>query len=545
MTHSVSIRLFGAFRIETSDGVEIPIRSTKLRALIALLALAPDGTHTRAWLQQVLWGRSGPELGRSSLRRALSDLRRCLGETFDEVFFATNIDVRLNQTRVEITGSPSDGEFLEGLDINEPRFIEWLMERREQAYDRRLRMPSLISARLSPSICVVPFAPVIQDNQSKHLGDLMALEVTRVLSRCPLIDTISHLSSRRFQLTTLDVATLRQQLNADYLIFGTIRHNDANISVSCDLVELQSERVCWSRQMDMSLKEISGAEWAAPRDIAQMALETIVTQSVQAVQGLDRTRLKVHQRLMAAISMLHQHQELVVHRARRLLEELIEEFPGHAILHAWLAKFYVLNANQGWSTDIQGDAARASHLAQQALAYDPACSFSRAIHGLVLSNLHSNFRGGAEAMDQALETNSSNALAWLLKGAMLAFSDQGAEAVLCTSKARNLSPLDPHKYYFDCLSGTAHLAIEDYTTALRLAERSYLANPRHASTLRVRTIALQELGQTQAAQQSAQEILDKDPNFTVEGYLQFHPAAEFQSGETWARALSQSGIPLR
>ncbi|WP_224816428.1 hypothetical protein [Hasllibacter sp. MH4015] len=468
-----------------------------------------------------------------------------MGETFELLFSATNSEVRLNQAAVQITGSPSDGEFLEGIDINEPRFNEWLSERREQAYDRRLRLPSVISARLSPSVCVVPFCPVVPDEQARHLGDLMALEVTRDLSRCTIVDTISHLSSRRFQYPTLDLATLRQQLNADYLLFGTIRLMGTELAVSCDLVELQSERVCWSRQLSMALSEISAADWAAPRDIAQMTLETILSQSVHAVQSRDRFRLQVHQRLMAAISMMHQHQKVVVQQARTLMEELIEEFPGHAVLHAWLAKFYILNANQAWSTDIKADGARALHLVQQALALDPACSFSRAIHGMVLSHFHDDFTRGAIEMDMALETDSSNSLAWLLKGAMLSFSDQGAEAVLCTSKARNLSPLDPHRYYFDCLSGTAHLAIEDYGTALRLAERSYLANPRHASTLRVRTIALQNLDRHEDAVQSAQEILQRDPNFTVEGYLKFHPAANFRTGENWAKALSDAGIPLR
>ena len=49
-----------------------------------MLATAPEGTRTRAWLQDMLWGRSGHEHGRASLRRALTDLRGLFGEDFNE-----------------------------------------------------------------------------------------------------------------------------------------------------------------------------------------------------------------------------------------------------------------------------------------------------------------------------------------------------------------------------------------------------------------------------------------------------------------------------
>ena len=58
-------------------------------------------------------------------------------------------------------------------------------------------------------------------------------------------------------------------------------------------------------------------------------------------------------------------------------------------------------------------------------------------------------RAGAAVESQRL------ASAWLLKGTLHAFRDEGKEAVRHTRQAQKLSPLDPLKYYFDSLAATA------------------------------------------------------------------------------------------
>lgn len=539
------LRLFGQFYFQSPDGARLDIRGEKQMALIAILVLAPNGRQGRGWLQEMLWGRSGADLGRASLRRALSDLRRHLGDHFDVIFQTEGADVAIDQERINILGDPSDGDLLAGFAIKEPGFLRWLEERRGQADDRRLRLPSLIGHHLNPVICVVPFAPVLNTSMSSQLGDLIALELTRALTKCAHIDVISHLSSRRFQVSNLSLSTVRRELNADYLVYGTVRSIGQCVKLCADLVELQTEKILWSEEIDLDVAQLTAADWVEMADIAGAIFHSVAARSVELTQHEGAGHgLQIHHRLMAAISMMHQHRRDIVGRAHTELRHLVNEFPSYAKLHAWLAKLYVLNAHQGWASHTEDDQARAVFHCTQALEIDPTCSFSRAIHGLVLSNLRHDFDAGADALERALESNRSNALAWLLKGAMLAFWDRGPEAVLCTSKARNLSPLDPHRYYFDCLSATAHLASRDFETAARLSARSYEANPRHASTLRVRTIALQEMGATSEAADCARELMALDPGFTVSAYTQFHPAAKFSTGESWARALSKAGVPV-
>ena len=114
----LKLRLYGTFAAEWAGGSKLDIRSTKLRALIALLATAPDMKRTRSWLQDKLWSLSGQELGRASLRRGLSDLKRAIGSDFDVLFDISHDDVALYPDVIEFVGVPSEGEFLEGINLS-------------------------------------------------------------------------------------------------------------------------------------------------------------------------------------------------------------------------------------------------------------------------------------------------------------------------------------------------------------------------------------------------------------------------------------------
>jgi adenylate cyclase len=146
---------------------------------------------------------------------------------------------------------------------------------------------------------------------------------------------------------------------------------------------------------------------------------------------------------------------------------------------------------------------------------------------------------------QALQSNPNDSLAWLLKGTMHAFRDEGKEAVRHTRQALKLSPLDPLKYYFDSLAATAALSARDYARALQLTERSLRLNRTHASTLRVMITALCRLGRMDDARRHAEELLRLEPGFSVALLMERSPGAPYKIGRDVATALADAGVPLR
>ncbi|MCO6381442.1 MAG: hypothetical protein JXQ91_18140 [Vannielia sp.] len=550
----VCIRLFGVFALSWEDGDEIRVRSTKIRAMLAMLATAPEGTRTRAWLQDMLWGRSGHEHGRASLRRALTDLRGLFGEDFTELFEVNNSEVRLHLERIRITGTLEDGDFLEGTEIAEDGFAEWIQSQRKSnrtilsavARTRPGRVAQEIMNRgmhLHPSIAILPFATARGYQGPVQLGDMISEEISRSLSRSHMLDVISHLSCRTLDARSVALVEIQEKLDADYVVAGNYRTQGDKLMVNADFIDTKTGRISWTREMQSSLSDFLRGGEGLVAGLAGEIGRAVMDTSLDLAASSPLPDVDSHALLMGSITLMHRLSVQSFAKSKTYLEEVIERVPESAVLHGWMGKWHVLSVVQGWSSRLDEDTATARDFTARALDLQADNSFALTMDGLVNNNLLKRHDVAMRRYDEAIELDPNNALAWLLKGVLHAFTDDGDRAVTFTNRARALSPLDPQAYYFDSLSAAARLAAHDYEGALELAERSMKANRRHVSTLRARIVALYHLDRMEEARASAETLLRADPGFNIRGYLRDHPAAEFGSGRDWARALREAGIP--
>lgn len=540
----VEINLFGACMVRSCRPGHFEINSAKHRALFVLLATAPFGRRTRTFLQDALWGMSCYDTGRQSLRRALSDIKQILGEDFSKILTSTNSDLVLNLDVVRFIGTAGKGVFLEGLDIKEEGFNDWL---------RGIRLnPSQLDALFSlrtgaptrpavPVVAILPFR-AIDDSSAAILGDWIAEETCRSLSRSNLLAVISHLSSREFARHWIDMARIRNDLKADFCLVGTIRSLGDMIILDADFVDSASGQIMWTRRFTgkrdsyfyrsaESIAEITGA---IGRAIADEAIHHVLTTPPASIAD--------HKLLIAGVNFMHSSTLDEFARSRSLIETALSRAPRSAEIHAWLSKWYVLSVFNGWTSDTKQDTALALDHAARALDINPENAFCLTIDGFAHNNLLHRLDIAEARYKRALHFNPNEALSWLLNGALHAFRDEADEAVRCVGTARDLSPLDPLSYFFQSLSATAHLAAGHYDVALEFADRSLAQNDRHLSTLRAKISALYHLGRLDEARDAGAELMRRQPSLTVAGYLRDHPAAQFRIGQGMARALQGIGI---
>ena len=142
------IRMFGGFELSAANGNSLAPPRRILRALIALLALAPPTGWPREDLTTLLWGDRDGEQARASLRQALAELRRFMGDTcvlsgretaiLDSA--AVSVDAvefsRLVKTgELEKAAALYCGELLEGVRLPSHAFDDWLLIERTRFHD--------------------------------------------------------------------------------------------------------------------------------------------------------------------------------------------------------------------------------------------------------------------------------------------------------------------------------------------------------------------------------------------------------------------------
>ncbi len=547
MTKQLQINLFGACSVRgTGPGGAFEIRPAKHRAMFALLATANGGKRTRSWLLNMLWGASAHDGGRQSLRTALSKLRAEMCGAFDELLSVDNTDITLDLSKVEFSGAPSAGEFLEGIDIRDDDFNHWLQGIR-QAPDQYFALlrggpPPAAARTILPAIAVLPFRLVAGEAIHTVLGDWLAEEICRALSRSPLLTVISHLSAREISAQRPDMARLKRALSVDYCVLGSLRVLGERVVLDADCVDAATGRILWTRQAQGAMADFLTPDSEAVAEIVRAIGRSVATEALTHARGRSLKSLADHHPLIAGVGMMHELRLSSFSKSRELIEEAIRRAPQVPEAHAWLAEWYVMSIFNGWSDDSLRDAGRAMAATEEALTIDPDNPFALTIDGVVMNNLFQRLDTAAHRFDAALDLNPNESLAWLLSSVLAAYRDDGAAAVSRAEQAIRLSPVDPFGYFYDSMASTAYLAAEDWTRALDFADRSLVRNDRHTSSLRVKICALHHLGRGQEARDAAEDLKRRQPGFSVAQYRRTHPAAEARVGQNVVSALLQAGL---
>jgi len=545
-TKRIEINLFGACVVRSAQANGFEITGAKHKALFALLATAPFGRRTRPFLQETLWGTACYDTGRQSLRRALSDIKQIMGGCFAEVLSGTNSDITLDLTKVFFIGRPGAGEFLEGLNIREERFNRWLAAMRlnpQQVFSLYSHSSQPPSTPILPSIAILPFRTIAGKGEHAVLGDWLAEEACRSLSRSNLIAVISHWSSRALDHQTIDIATVRSRLAVDYCVVGTLRAGSGDIILDADFIDTVSGRILWTRQFAGPMDRFLSRSAEGISEIVRAVGGAIADDAITHISGRRLGDLEDHRLLVAGVGLMHRPSLRDFAKSKELIEETLRRAPNTAEAHAWFGKWHILSVFNRWSTDPAKDTRRAFDCTARALDINPENAFCLTIDGFAHNNLLRRMDVAGARYDEALRRNPNESLAWLMKGALHAFQDDPANAVASAEKARRLSPIDPFRYYYESLSATALFAAGRYAEALELADRSLLRHDRHISTLRAKAAALHCLGRAQEARAAALEILRRQPDFTIAGYLREHPAGDHEFGRRVAAALTAAGIP--
>ena len=396
---------------------------------------------------------------------------------------------------------------------------------------------------LAPSIAVVPFQSRSVAHDHGVIGEVLAEEIIRRLSHSSDLNLVSRLSTTAFSGRRVSTEEVGAHLCADYVLSGAYSNGERHFKLDVELAEIKSGRILWAESLEDDVAAIlSGEQELIGRLIAGVSA-AVTTRELQRSRVQPLPTLKAYTLLMGAVSLMHRLSLPDFEEAHRLLQALVDRGIRHPIPIAWLGNWHVLRVQQGWSEDARQDTYLALECTKRALDIDPDCSLALAINGFVHVNLLKKFDIGLVSYQDALTANPSNALAWLLKGTLHAFKSEGQQAVDHTERALRLSPLDPHRYFYDLLAATACIANRQYDRAFDLAQRSLRANRKHTSTWRVLTIAQWQLGQFEDARKSAQELLKLQPTLTVSGWLKGSPAADYPIGRAAADVLRQAGIP--
>lgn len=257
------LNLRGPFGLWKPDGARLEIASRKGVALVALLAMAPDGERTRPWLQDMLWGSRGHKQGGASLRRELSSLRAALNGA-EPLLRAEHgrVALAIDRIDVDVRSGRGDGELLEGIDLFDAEgFEQWLREERltlaAEAVAQPAPLPRDIVDLTGPAICaperpvvaVLPFANLTGDPRLDHVAEGLAADLIDQLARLRWLPVIAGAASFAYPSHAHSAAEIGRALGARYLVDGRLRTEPDARLLTLMLSDAQTGEAIWSHRV--------------------------------------------------------------------------------------------------------------------------------------------------------------------------------------------------------------------------------------------------------------------------------------------------------
>jgi tetratricopeptide (TPR) repeat protein len=528
----VVIDLLGPLCVRDGIGAELTPKGRKAQGLIALLATAPGLKRSRAWLQDKLWSDRGPEQGAASLRQCLTEIRLALGPHVDvlraELGWVGFDPARTTVREVPPTGPPGlIFEFLEGLDIRDAEFENWLRDQRLAREGVQAAPPAAREGlRAPPPRPVLIVGPI--DSARDDLRVFAAALAEGIGARIAHAGNV--LIAERLP-EGLDRAPLGARVAVRAAEMGR------TLYLQVRLIELRSGTIFWIglREIDPSAarEHFEGAVSQFANEVAAVAVDELGRMAENADDN-DRIALLGYQALRHTILLDPDEQRA----ADRMLEAAFEAH-GSAVFLAQRALLRVVQIFERVAPDEKTTREEAIAFMRQAQALQLSNPIITAAAARVAVMLEDKIQGGLELARKAVAQGPATPQTWDILATALYRTGRAAEAHEAALRARLLAAGLPQTYFWDALCCITAMVAGRFDEATHFGEVARDLAPTFKPPLRYLAALYYHQGRHDEAAKHLQMLKELEGDFSLKDWEESYPVAALRQTPLIAIARSR------
>lgn len=537
------IDLFGPMRVIDAAGKDLTPHGQKARAILAMVLSSENGSRSRVWLADHLWSDKPRDLALSSLRQSLREIRKGLPPGLADAVSADMFTVSVDRSRMLVRPRSGNDDFLEGIDIADPEFEEWLTLERSRltamvAVERSAAKPAAVAQAAPPELFsyVLRVDPPLLVNPQAEAGSASDA-VIAVLLRLLAEDGFNAIDDRR--PGAFDARQPRG--NSALALRSKFALSGDWADVSLALVSLVTGESVWFRRL-----QVQRGLLHAGRDPGLAAALLQCTEQVWREKDAAARRARAGEddadRIRAAVQDIFALGAEDFSRAECELHQLLQG-PQAGLAHAWLAFVQTFKIGQRLArreTEVHG-AAR-SH-ASKAIECEPANALVLALAGHVHSYVFANYLRAVELFENAIRLNPGRALPWDLYAVLHGYIGRPEAGLRCAQYARHLGANSPFSFYYDasCLITAGYSG--DAATAIRHGEAVLDVTADYSTVLRHLAASYAHAGDSEKADSMRQRLLQAEPGFSIQTLREARePGLDTPAGQHFIRGLKKAGI---
>lgn len=398
------------------------------------------------------------------------------------------------------------------------------------------------TATTEPKIVVLPFANLSEDPSRQFFSDGLSEDISSKLSSFPGLTIIP--ASVTHELAGSDPVAVGRDLDADYVISGSVRQSGDEVRITGRLIDAQTGNQIWAESYD---SELTAANlFSLQADVAQRVVATIgdptgVLNRVgfEALRDRPTDSLQAYECVLRAYAYLRIHDDQSHALARDCLERAVELDPDYA--EAWAQLAYLYREEYHHNRNPRpGSLDRADRAAQRALELDTTnamLSFALAM----ISFSRKDVTGGLARADQAAELNPNNAT--ILAAVAIYYAQCGNidGALELGRKVKSMHPTVPR--WVNMIFATSYYLRGEYEQSMEAV--ALWNQPNDVQWHYHRTANLGQMGRQSEASAALDVMLEAFPDFATdpEGGVRKFMFVE-ETAEPFLEGLEKAGLQL-
>jgi DNA-binding SARP family transcriptional activator len=511
------IRLAGVFEVRDDQGRDCTPRGAKARAILAMLCQTPDRRRARRWLESRLWSDRGAEQASGSLRQALMEIRKSLNgeadrlETDRDMVRLSGVVTDLEQDRdAAIRALQSGREFLEGIDIIDHAFEDWLREERERVESSLgIRRPDQARAPVSQT-ARTPFV-IRLGGLPQGLGAFAGRALADAIAR--LLSEFAHIDVYGSGGTAIPPDLPREGMALH--IEGAEIQDRVHVLVS--LSSIATGLIIWNQRAAIPVAE---ADFIGAGDLPPLvfqAADAALAHFPQLPESAEGPR-RANALIAGALTEMFSYDGDRLRAADRMLAEA-GEIASSARIHAWRVLVRQIMYVERTDADYPKLEAEIDEYARKALELSKANPLVLSLVSLARVIVDANPDAGTVLARDALALSPYNAHAHLAQAVALSRNGDNTGALESARRGAEIAARTAHVHWWEAVSGLVAIRCENYAAAIAHYEAAHYRAPSFRAAMRHLLFLYLWAGEREKAARVYRGLMRAEPDFTLDRIL--------------------------
>ncbi|MGY8668097.1 tetratricopeptide repeat protein [Bradyrhizobium sp. UFLA05-109] len=387
---------------------------------------------------------------------------------------------------------------------------------------------------------VLPFAN-LSDAGDEYFSDGLTEDLIHALALQSFYRVLSRNSTFAFKGRNLSTRLIAREIDATYLIQGSVRRAGSKIRVTAELIAPETGEQLWTGRYDRDIGDLFAMQDEITTNLSA-AIATEIFRAEASAPARQTNDVTAWDRFLKGLSHYYRQTKEDFDTAIALFKEAISLDPKLSIAHAYLATIQLQSIQFGWVKGSREMWGAAMHLAETSVRLDPRSSFAFSI----LSWVHAqdgHYEAAMDAAKRAVALNPYDMGARGVLGICHFVIGEHRQAIELFSTAAQRGNSDP-RYQWAALNAFSHYMLGQYDATLSWAREQLYINPNHMQALAIRAAALAQLGRAEEATEAAEVLLSNYPSLTVERHLRNFHWKQAPDLAHYREGLLKAGVPL-